>query len=60
METISRAELIKLGGAPDARFAIFHGNGQLYACTSAPEAEGDDDYWRFRGFILKRVIPSLQ
>jgi hypothetical protein len=39
MKTITRAELLALGGAPDALFAVFYPSGELYFTTTAPEAE---------------------
>lgn len=49
------ADLIALGGAPDATHAVFHGDGDLYFCTNAKVPERDEDYWRDQGYTLKRV-----
>lgn len=56
METIPRADLLVLGGAPDARFAVFDPDGSLFFCTTAKAAEDDEDYWRGHGRTIKRVI----
>lgn len=57
METIARAELLALDGAPDATFAVFRADGSLYFCTNAKEPSEDEDFWRYRGFTIKEVTP---
>lgn len=61
MKTITLAVLIASGGAPDAPFAVFNADGSLYFCTTAKRAGNDDDFWRDRGFEIRRVEqPTLQ
>ena len=56
METIKKAELIKLGGAPDARFAVFYQNSdEIYFCTTA-NAKHDESYWTEKGYTIKEVV----
>ena len=56
MKTITRKELVDLGGAPDARFAIFYASGELYVCTTAATALLDEAYWAERGYTCKQVV----
>ena len=58
METILLADLLALGGSPDARFVALHPDGSIFFCTTARAAEHDEDYWRDLGYTLKRVEPS--
>lgn len=58
MRTIARADLIAMGGAPDARFAVFYPDGSLYFCTSAKAASRDEDYWSGQGRELRQVIEA--
>ena len=55
MRTIPRADLIALGGAPDAGYVVFHTDGSLYCCTTAKQARNDEDYWRAGGFEIRQV-----
>jgi hypothetical protein len=57
MDKITRAQLLALGGAPDALYAVFHKDGTLYCCTTASIAANDGDFWRDRGFTIKEVTP---
>jgi hypothetical protein len=56
--TITKAELVAMGGAPDARFACFYPDGTLYFVISSPrfDFEGERDYWYNRGYSLKKVV----
>lgn len=57
MDKITRAELLELDGAPDATFAVFREDGSLYFCTNAKVASEDEDFWMYRGFTIKEVLP---
>ena len=54
MEKITRSELIKLGGAPDARFAVFHKDGELYFCATV-STKHDESFWKEKGYTMKEV-----
>lgn len=56
MDKITRAQLIALGGAPNARFAVFRPDASLYFVTTAELALRDEDYWRWQGYELKEVV----
>lgn len=57
METITRAELIALDGAPDATHATFRKDGTLYFCVNIQGMQEDDEaeYWKSQGFTMKKV-----
>uniref|UniRef100_A0A6M3KGI1 Uncharacterized protein n=1 Tax=viral metagenome TaxID=1070528 RepID=A0A6M3KGI1_9ZZZZ len=57
MDKIIRADLITLGGAPDATHACFHGDGTLYFCAVLTNLDDDieDAFWRSEGKTMKRV-----
>jgi hypothetical protein len=57
MKTITRAELLALGGAPDALFAVFYPSGELYFTTTAPEAEVDRVVLLGEYCETKKVVP---
>lgn len=56
MDKITRTALLELGGASDARFAVFNSDGSLYLCTIAKRAEEDELYWEARGYTIKEVV----
>jgi hypothetical protein len=56
MKSILRSNLVKLGGAPDAKFAIFYHSGDLYFCTTHEHVPVDEGYWAERGYTCKEVI----
>lgn len=57
-ETITRAELLKASGAPDATHAVFYGDGMLYMCCrlNNPDEQHERTFWRDRGMVFKRVV----
>lgn len=56
MEKIARTTLINMGGAPDARYAIFNPDGSLYCCTTHLATDLDDEFWRNREHRIKEVV----
>ena len=55
MDTITKAEVAKLGGAPDAKYVVFQPDGEIYFCTTATETAYDEAYWTSRGYTIKQV-----
>ena len=60
MNVIKQADLVALGGAPDARYAIFEEDGSLYFCTTSKEAYRDEDYWSGQRREIKQVVFDLE
>lgn len=56
MDKIQRKDLIALGGAPDAKFAVFNADGSLYCCTTHLASDLDDDFWRNENRSIKEVV----
>ena len=58
IQTISRAELLALGGTADATHAVFHADGSLYFCVvlMSPDNERERGFWAEREKTLKQVI----
>ena len=57
MKTISRADLVALGGAPDAWFAVLNADGSLYISVAA-QVSHDQYRWHDiedRPMEMKRV-----
>ena len=56
MDKITRAELSALGGALDAKFAVFNADGSLYCCTTHLASDLDDEFWRNENRRIKEVV----
>ena len=56
MKVIQREDLIKLGGAPDARYCVFYPSGELYICTTANGNVVNEGYWAERGYEMREVV----
>ena len=60
MRTIAQSDLIALGGASDARYAVFEEDGSLYFCTTSKDAYRDEDYWSGQHREIKQVVFDLE
>jgi hypothetical protein len=57
MKVIQREDLVKLGGAEDARYCVFYPSGDLYLCTTAPCGDVlNEAYWAERGYSMREVV----
>ena len=56
MKTITRDELVALGGDFDAQWAVLDAKGELYFCTKSYQAARTEAHWEGKHMTLCGVI----